>query len=215
MKCIYAIPGLGTTEELFQNISVLNFKIIVLKWPQPKENYSLKEYAACFLSQIDVSKPSILMGVSFGGMLCSELAEIVSTDKVILISSCKDQSEFPLSLKIIRALSLNRLFSERTLRRIIKSSRGLLGFEKAFEPCFYEMIDKMPKDYFSNSANYILNWRKNKSTQSFVRIHGTRDRLLNYFDKTKFYLINGGSHAMVLNRANEINSILNKELNGL
>jgi pimeloyl-ACP methyl ester carboxylesterase len=214
LEIIYAIPGLGTTKELFQNIAVPNHEIKVLNWPPLNENYSLKEYAACFISQIDVAKPVNLMGVSFGGMLCSELAELLETKKVILISSCKDVSEFPLLLKTAKSLPVYKLFSEKVCIALVKDSWRFLGFEKSFESTFFKMIDRMPENYFLYAVNYILNWNKTASKKSFIRIHGTADKLLTYYHKS-FHLIQGGSHAMIVNRADEINAILNKELNGL
>lgn len=214
MEIIYAIPGLGTTKELYRNISIPNYEIKVLFWPEPKANYTLKDYAERFLVQIDTTVPVNLMGVSFGGMLCSELAEQIKTKKVILISSCKDISEFPFLLKALRIIPFHKLVSDKLVRFLAGTKRRFLGFEKSFDKIFFEMIQQMPPDYFSNAINYIINWDKKASKIEFIRIHGTSDKLLPNKNK-RYHLVKGGSHAMVLNKANEINVILNKELNGL
>lgn len=214
MEIIYAIPGLGTTKELYRYISVPNYEIKVLDWPEPKANYILKDYAEKFLVQIDITGPVNLMGVSFGGMLCSELAEQIKTKKVILISSCKDVSEFPFLLKALRIIPFHKLVSDKLVRFLAGTKRRFLGFERSFDKIFFEMIQQMPPGYFSNAINYIINWDKKESKMEFIRIHGTSDKLLPNKNKS-YHLVKGGSHAMILNKASEINVILNKELNGL
>ncbi|MBA3679697.1 MAG: hypothetical protein H0W73_00690 [Bacteroidetes bacterium] len=215
MEIIYAIPGLGTTKELFQNISIQNYEIKVLNWPEPKKEYTLKDYATKFIEQIDVSSPVNLMGVSFGGMLCSEIAEQIQTKKVILISSCRDNSEFPLLLKTLRIFPVHKLFSDKMIRSLARSKRRLIGFKRSFDRLFFEMINQMPENYFPICINYIVQWDRKTSNGNFIRIHGTADWLLPYKKSSNFHLIPQGSHIMIVSRPNDINKILNKELNGL
>lgn len=211
MEIIYAIPGLGTTKELFEGIAVANYQIKVLEWPLPKANYSLKEYSRLFLEQIDVSKPVILLGVSFGGMICSELAEQIQTKKIILISSCKDSSEFPFLLRFLKIIPLQRLMPDAFVKWI---SKMRMNSNHRLAPIF-KMMYSMKKDYFYNTINYIIKWDKKESKKDFIRIHGTADRLLPNNNGIDFNYVNGGSHAMIFTRPKEINAILNKELNGL
>ena len=86
---IYAIPGLGTTEKLYKNLNIKDVEIIVLKWPIPSKNDTMQSYAHKFLPQIKTDQPFCLLGVSFGGMLCCELSEFISPEKIILISTSK------------------------------------------------------------------------------------------------------------------------------
>lgn len=213
MEIIYAIPGIGTTKELFQNISIPNFEIKVLDWPATKKEYSLKEYAQQFLSQMNTTDSVYLMGVSFGGMLCSELADCIKTKKVVLISTCKDTREFPMVLRFLKIIPLHKILSEKMIRRVAIASKRLLGFQKSFDNNFAQMIKSMPPNYFSCCVNYIVDWNKKTSQQKFVRIHGTADKLLTHTEKS-FHLIAKGSHLIVLNNAREINGILDRELNG-
>ena len=215
LETIYAIPGLGTTKELYRGISIPGYKIKALEWPEPKSNYTLKEYATKFLNQIDTTGPVNLMGVSFGGMLCSELAEQIKTKNVILISSCKDISEFPFLLKALRVLPIHKLFSDKLIRYLARSKRRILGFKKASDKLFFEMINEMPENYFPVCINYIVNWDKKVSQTNFIRIHGNADWLLPCSRVKQFNCVDKGSHIMILNQVNEINAILNKELNGL
>lgn len=214
MEIIYAIPGLGTTKELFQNISVPGYELKILSWPEPDKNLDLPGYAARFLPQIDLSRPVNLLGVSFGGMICSELAERIPVNKVILISSNKNNSEFPAILKLLKLLPVYKLFPDKIVRLVAKTKRKFLGFEKSFEPVFFQMIDQMPEHYFARCIRYIIGWKRTSNTVPIIQIHGTSDKLLLHKKVGHAYAIQNGSHSMVLARANEINVILNNELNG-
>lgn len=78
---IYAIPGLGTTEKLYVNTKIKGVEIIVLNWPTPEKNDTMESYARKFLPQINTNIPFCLLGVSFGGMICTELSKIISPKK--------------------------------------------------------------------------------------------------------------------------------------
>lgn len=215
MKIIYAIPGLGTTKELYRNIRVPDYTLKVLDWPLPERKNSLKDYASKFLDQIDQSSPVNLLGVSFGGMLCTELSEIIPARKVVLISSCRNHQQFPNRVKLFRWLPVHRIVPDQLVRVLAKTKRKFLGFEKSFEPVFHEMIDAMPANYFSCCINYIVCWERKTNTAVAVQIHGTSDKLLPHKKIPSCYSIKDGSHSMVLNRADEINNLLNLEFNGL
>ena len=60
---IYAIPGLGTTKELFVNIRIKNTEMIVLDWPIPSVNDTMQSYAKKFLPLIDTSKPFYIIDI--------------------------------------------------------------------------------------------------------------------------------------------------------
>ncbi len=215
METIYAIPGLGNTKELYRNIHVPGHRLQILDWPEPEANGSLGDYAKKFIPQIEENKqPVKLLGVSFGGMICSELAELLQVKKTVLISSCCNRRQFPLTLNLLRYVPIYRFVPDNTVRLLAKIKRKYLGFEKSFEPVFYQMIDSMPKNYFSRCISYIINWNRTQNSAPMVQIHGTGDRLLKNHQAAA-YKIPGGSHAMVLSRAQEINNLLDKEFNGL
>ncbi|MGZ3883812.1 MAG: alpha/beta hydrolase [Bacteroidia bacterium] len=209
MKRIYAIPGLGTTKELFRYLQVPGAEITVLNWPAPKRKHTLKSYAAEFTQQIDASQPFSLIGVSFGGMLCMELNEILNPEQVILISSCKCRTELPRSIRILKYLPLHLFIGEKALRRMNARSRRIIGFEKTFLPEFTAMMDSMAPDYYTCSINCIVNWERQTFSKSNVtHLHGTADRLIPLASVKATYVIAGGTHAMIVNKAEEISGIL-------
>lgn len=199
---------------MFKNISVPGYELKVLEWPAPEEGGSLKDYARKFLDQIDQSKPVDLLGVSFGGMLCVEISEMILVNKVFLVSSLKNISEFPLLLKTIKHFPIYKTLPDHLICSLAKTKRKFIGFEKSFEPIFLDMLKRMPKNYFSRCIDYILHWDRKTNNSKLIHIHGTSDKLLTCKTIKDYYPIKNGSHVMVLTHAVEINAILNKELNG-
>lgn len=215
MNTIYAIPGLGTDRNLYKNIKVPNYELKILDWPPPGKKLTMKDYSLKFLPQIDQTRPIYLLGVSFGGMLCAELAEHLNPAKTILISSCRNRCQFPFLLKILRYVPVHKILPDKIIRLLAKANRKFLGFEKSSEQLFNKMIDGMPKEYFSLCTPYIIEWERRINSVSIIQIHGTWDKLLPFKKIKSGYSVNKGSHSMVLNKATEINIILNKEFNGL
>jgi pimeloyl-ACP methyl ester carboxylesterase len=211
MAVIYAIPGFGCTEPLFEFISVPGHSITVLKWPVPRKEYTLRDYARAFLPQIDTSAPFYLMGVSFGGMLCAELAEMLEAQKTILISSARNRTELPAPVRVMKYLPVHRLLSEKLLIGLAMRSRFIIGFPKKLMPVFREMLRQMPAGYFKYCTSYISEWERRENTKTLVCIHGNSDRLLWIGNIKKVdFTVPRGTHAMVVMRAAEINEILAK-----
>jgi hypothetical protein len=205
---IYAIPGLATTGKLFEHISVKGCEIKVLDWPQPREGMTLQDYATLFLKDIDTSKPFCLLGVSFGGMLCSELSHLVKVEKVFLVSSCKNRNELPWMIRVQKYIPVYNLFSEKFLMANAFRVHWLLGFKHDYKKIFVQMISEMPENYIKRSIKMIVNWENVKAPDNCIHIHGTKDHLLFYNCVKADHAIKNGSHAMIVYDAEEINAIL-------
>lgn len=212
MKTIYAIPGLATTGKLFEALKVNHCEVKVLDWPAPPEGIALEDYAKLFVKDIDQSKPFYLLGVSFGGMLCSELSHLVNAEKTILISSCKYRRELPWLIRIQKYIPIYRLFSEKFLMANAFRVRWLLGFKKDHKDVFKEMISAMPENYIKRSIRMITNWGNTKQPKNCIHIHGKKDHLLFYSCVKADHTIENGSHAMIVYDAKEINTLLDKLL---
>lgn len=211
MKTVYAIPGLATTEALFQFTHLNNARLKVLSWPEITKEDNLQSYAKKFLDQIDSSHPFYLLGVSFGGMLCAEISLLIQPEKTILISSCKCTKELAPMLKFYNAIPLYSLLNDKLLKRMTKNSRWILGFEKKFMSEFLAMVNSMKPGYIKQSIRCIVQWNQhNCHRPDIIHIHGNADKLLTYTSVKADYTIKDGNHAMIINKADEINNLLNK-----
>ncbi|WP_317899173.1 alpha/beta hydrolase [Aurantibacillus circumpalustris] len=214
MEIVYTIPGLGTDRNLFKNISIPQHSLKILEWPKPEPAFTLSDYAKTFIDQIDKSTPINMMGVSFGGMLCCEIADLIQVKKLVLISSCKTREELPIRIKFLKIFPLHKLVRDSGYRKLVSKLSWFIGFEKndLFE--FKQMAQSMPPNYFKYCIDMIINWPRKYNSQTIYHIHGLADRLLPSSKIKNFEPIKNGNHAMVVYKAHELNSILKKVFNG-
>ncbi len=94
------MPGMAANCDIFENIKLDNskYKLHFIEWLEPEKEESLQKYSERIAVQITNEHP-ILIGVSFGGIIVQEIAKIIPTEKVIIISSVKDPSEFPVRIQ--------------------------------------------------------------------------------------------------------------------
>lgn len=215
MAIIYAIPGFGCTKLLFERPDFSPHTLKVPDWPKPEKDYTLKQYAEQFLPQIDTSQPYYLLGVSFGGMLCVELGEMLSPEGIILISSAKNKYELPFPIRLLKYFPVHIFISEKMMKRLALMFRRIIGFQKSLKPLFMQMMDSMPPGFFYYCLDYIACWDRKTNTKPISHIHGNADYLLWYRNiKQLQYPVEGGTHAMIVNRPREINLILKKIIPG-
>jgi hypothetical protein len=213
MKTIYAIPGLNTTKEIYDYLELKDVNLVVLDWPAPVKHETMQTYAKSFVEKIDLSKPFYLLGVSFGGMLCVEIAKQCSPEKTIIVSSAKGPHEFPIFFKLTKFLCWHLIPTEKMYMRFIPKQWKKIGLGKELLAKFIEMVNNMPPFYYRRLINCIVKWKTDdKKIKNLVHIHGTADRILPYKFVTCDYTIEGGTHAMIVYKAKEISELINKEI---
>jgi len=217
MLNVYCIPGLGVNERLFKNLKLNNCTIYHIKWEIPLKNESLAHYAMRLAKQIDSSKPFILIGVSFGGMCSVEISKKLNPLKTFIVSSAKGINEIPLKMKMWKYLPLHKYLSDNFYKKsamLVKKQFGVSNGEQQRK--FLEMLNTAPKNYFAATVNSIVSWNNKSHSENIIHIHGTSDKILPLKNGIKYdYLIKGGTHFMIVNKADEINSIINEEVKKL
>lgn len=210
---VYAVPGLATDEGIFSGIKLQNHQLIVLKWPPLKREYSMKEYAMCFLDQINTNEPFMILGLSFGGMIAVELGKILQPEKVILISSAKTRGGLSWPIRFFKFLPLHLIIPDKIFRGLSFRARLLLGFSSEYMKTLAPMVKNMPENYFRYAIHYIVNWNNMEIPKNTILVHGNSDKLIWYNKKFADHTIQKGSHAMVITKAADVNKILNEILN--
>lgn len=80
-KRIYILNGLGADERVFQLLDFSDFSPIFIQWIIPEQNESIENYASRLLQQIDTPNPLIL-GLSFGGMMATEISKLIDVENL-------------------------------------------------------------------------------------------------------------------------------------
>lgn len=208
---VYAIPGLGVDERLFSRLQLQRAELRVLQWPEPQAGQSLPEYARLFIPQIDTTTPFALLGVSFGGMCVTELAEELQPVKTILISSAKTSGELPLLIRLARIIPLQRLFSASQFVNLAVLFRRRFGVRAGEETqLFRAMLEKRSRAFFSHTIHAIATWKRTTAPENLVHFHGDKDRLLPFSKIKNPICIRGGNHFMVMHKAQEISEAIDR-----
>jgi len=212
MKTIYCISGLGADERAFSRLEIDGYKITCLPWLTPLPKETIVNYAKRMSEDIKEKNP-VLMGLSFGGMMCIEIAKHLPVEKVILISSIKSVNELPAWMKAAGMLKLNRIFPMRTSKfteAIQNRNLGISSPEEIELVRFYRL--NTPQQYLEWAINEVLNWRNNWYPPQVYHVHGDADRLFPIRKVSPTHIIKGGGHFMIMNRAAEVNKALREIL---
>ena len=212
MTRIYCLSGLGADKSVFENINIDGVELIHLSWLPFKQQDTLKSYAEKMLTLIEERKPLIL-GVSFGGMLASEIASMIEVRKVISISSAKERRELKSWLFLLKPLL-------RFIPSFLFSVPNPLLFyffgveNKEDKNALADVVKKSNGLFVKRALIAVLNWEKQGYTNTIVHIHGTKDKVLHPREIKADHWINGAGHFMIFNRADEINELIKNELKG-
>ena len=211
---VYFFSGQGSDHRLFDSIKIdSGFVKKFIQYPIPNRRSNLKEFSISLLNQIDTTSEFYLIGVSFVGMICCELAEIINPKKIIIISSAKNRMELPNKYKFMKMLPIYKLFfpellkiGSRIMQPIVEPDRN------KNKKTFVAMLKDKNKFFLKRSIGMIVSWDRVVNNRKIYHIHGDNDHTLPIKKvKTDFSLVDG-SHMMTLTRASEVSLLINKLL---
>lgn len=211
---VYLIPGQGADYRLFKNTIIdSTFDVKIIKYQTPEKYWKIYDFAKELSKQIDTTRKYYIIGVSLGGMLATEMADIMSPEKVIIISSAKRRKELPLTYRIQQYIPLYILVPG------FISKWGALVAQPIFEPdrnkdkkTFVAMLKAKHPKFIRRTISMIITWKRCVYSDKITHIHGDNDNTIPIRNVNYDYKIIDGSHMMVLTRAEEINALINKIL---
>ena len=209
----YFISGLGADKTIFRNIRIpASIEPVYLEWIEAKNNESLASYASRLSAGIDSSEPFILVGLSFGGMIAVEISKIYKPYKLILISSIPGIQDLPKLYKWAGKLHLQKIVPVSLLKQGSLLKR-LFSTETREDKIFLrKMISKVDPRFVKWALDAILHWDNKTLPENCIHIHGKMDGILPVSNTRPTHIIPRGGHLMVMNRAKEINKILEENL---
>jgi pimeloyl-ACP methyl ester carboxylesterase len=207
---IYLISGLGADRTVFRNLKFGDeVNLHYLDWIPPKQKESLRAYALRMAEGIDRSVPFVLIGLSFGGMLATEIASVFQPQLTILASSVPTRQDLPWYFHLAGRTGANKLIpvvKPKTVPRFIAS---FFGVESKTDHLFFqELLERTDPRFSKWAIDSILKWDRTETPERLIRIHGNKDKVLPIGKSKVDYLIKGGGHFMIFNRADEISKIL-------
>jgi alpha/beta superfamily hydrolase len=210
---VYFMPGLAAGPSIFENIKLPEeqFEMYFLEWFLPIENESIESYALRMTQKITHDNP-VLIGVSFGGVLVQEMAKIIKTDKVIIISSLKTNKEFPSRFKIARNTKAYKLIPTQLLADIEKLVKYAFGDNIVAKrlKLYEKYLSVRDKHYLDWAIETILCWNQKEINEAVIHIHGDADEVFPIKHIRKCIVVIGGTHIMILNKFKWMNENLPK-----
>ncbi len=212
---IYLFPGQGSDERLFKHLVLpAGYDTLHISYPVPEKHETLAAYAMRFIEEIDLSTPYILVGVSLGGMICTELSDTLSPLRTILISSAKSTHELPGRYTFQKHFRLNRIIPKRMTKGGARLLQGIVEPDRKHDKeTFKDMLKSKDPLYLKRTVDMIINWDRCTYSDKIVHIHGDKDHTIPIKNVRYDYLIEEGSHMMMITRAGEINQIIAHILN--
>jgi len=183
-----------------------------LHWIKPYKKESLSSYALRFAEKINTNEKFSLVGLSFGGMIATEIGKQFKAERTILISSIPSSKHLPVYYKLARVLRLHKLVPISFIKRAAKFKRLFTAETPEDKGMLRIMIRDANEEFIRWAINALLSWKNSELPPNFVHLHGARDKILpTRFTRPTHILPNAG-HLMVMNRAEEINTILRQVL---
>lgn len=208
---LFCLSGLGVDERAFVNFQPAGVELVHIPWIPPLHKESLKSYAHRLFETVDFPEEYCLLGVSFGGMIAMEMSQIRPPKHLFLVSSVIGRQELPWRFRIGKYLPLHRVLPDRGVISGNRIIRHLFSVRNPKETDMLKRILSRTDPYFLKWAmNAIVLWKGLKSAE-VVRIHGDKDRMIP-MPKDVHHTIQGAGHFMVVNRAKEIEKIVENHL---
>ena len=207
---IYLFPGQGADKRLFKNLEVpAGYDTVHMVFPIPDQRETLSAYASRFIPCIDTQAPFILLGVSLGGMICTELTDTLAPEKTIVISSAKSKFELPDRYTVQHKLRFNRLIPKRLTKGGARILQGIVEPDRKQDPeTFKAMLKAKDPLYIKRTVDMIINWERTEYSDKIIHIHGDKDHTIPIKNIQFDYLVKEGSHMMMVTRSNDINKII-------
>lgn len=212
----YLFSGLGADERVFDFLELDVAEKCCIKWVAPKNGEGLADYSKRIVEEqfsIEKDEPVILIGVSFGGIVASEVSKFVNVEKLIVISSLKSRQEIPLIYRVAGFIKLHFLIPGPLLKSANWLTFWLFGVQKReHRQLLKSIMEQTDVPFFKWAMNEIVNWKNRFIDEKTIHIHGTNDRIIpRRFLGNTIPVLSGG-HLMIVTHAKTVEKIINEYL---
>ena len=214
MQKVYFVSGLGADERVFQFLDLPGVDKVFIRWVAPEPDEPLAAYCARLLPQFDLSREINLVGISFGGIVCQELAHLVPCRRVVLISSIKGPWEMDWKLRTVARTGLYRVVPAVVLKwSNLLTANYYFGVETPAEAALLRRIiqDTAP-DFMRWAIAEIMAWQPPAAGPGPAHVHGGRDRVFPAGPIADATVLPGAGHFMVVNRAAAVSTFIGRAL---
>ena len=199
---VYFMPGMAASSKIFEYIKLpqTQFKIHYLEWMIPIDNETIEDYALRMIENIK-HENSVLLGVSFGGVLVQEISKYIKIRKLIIVSSVKSVNELPRHMLLAKITKVYKLVPTQLAGNIdvlVKYAYGT-KVNKRLE-LYKKYLSVKDSKYLSWAIENMVCWSQEKYNPDIIHIHGDKDAVFPIENISNCIKIKGGTHAMIINK---------------
>jgi pimeloyl-ACP methyl ester carboxylesterase len=210
---VYFISGLAADKRVFKYIQLpTGCEAIFLDWIAPEKEETLPSYALRLASKINTSEPFALIGLSFGGMLATEIAKVYKPAVTILISSVPVSKDLPGYFRLAGKMGLHKIVPVSLLKSSAATKRFFTREKNADKKLLWEIIHESDAGLIRWSVDAIMNWQNDVVPQPVWHIHGTRDEILPVRFTHPTHTIPKHGHMLVMTASGMVNDLLAEAL---
>lgn len=206
MQKVYFISGLGADKRAFSLLDLSFCDPVFMEWIRPELHEPLHEYALRLRANIHEPHPTIV-GISFGGMLATEMVRDDTDAKAIIVASNKSACEFPFYLRVGKYIPVYKLVPGALMKKL-----NLYRLFKTRGPGQRQLLKEIIADadpgFVKWAIEAILHWKSRNIPPNVTHIHGTADRLLLPRYLKADIIVPGGTHMLSLNMPGELSLLL-------
>ena len=206
---VYGISGLGADKRVFQYLT-LDYKLIPVDWIEPKPDEKINVYASRLAEKIDTTEDYILIGVSFGGIAAIEISKILKPALIILISSVETESDLRKIYRMIGKTGVVKWVPAAFFKPPSIMAEWVFGAEN--KQLLREIVDDTDLNFAKWAVEQLITWGNTTRIDKCIKIHGSKDLLIPIRKDEKTIQIPGGNHFMIVDKAEEISKIINREI---
>jgi pimeloyl-ACP methyl ester carboxylesterase len=206
------MPGLAASPAIFERIKLPAeiFEMHLLEWAIPLPKETLADYAHRMAALV-IHDNSVLIGVSFGGVMVQEMAKFLNLRKLIIISSVKSNHEVPLRMKIVKSTKAYKLVPTSLLQNLEILRKFSFGSAVQQRLKLYErFLSVRDKTYLEWAIEQMLMWDRTEADENVIHIHGDADEIFPMKNISNCIPIKGGTHIMILSKYRWLNDNLPK-----
>ncbi len=209
---LYAISGLGADQRVFDYLT-LNHKLTHINWITPKKNESIENYSFRLSKKIKPNETFGLLGVSFGGLIATEMAKILSPKLTILISSAEIKSELRSIYSLFGKINIIKLIPEKLFNPPKRISYFLFGARN--KKLLTTILGDTDLKFTKWAVTQLISWKNKQRVTNCIKISGSKDKLIPPTKNGNFIIIKEGEHFMIIDKAKEISNIINQKIDEL
>jgi len=209
---VYLMPGMAASSKIFEFIHLPEeeFQLHYLDWEVPEPEETLASYAKRFCKKIAFPN-SVLLGVSFGGILVQEMSKYIKLKRLFVVSSIKSKHELPKRFRLLKTTGAYKILPTSLVKHIQYLAKYSYGDTVAKRLELYKKYLTIDDpNYLDWAIKEMIFWDQDEPLKDAIYIHGDKDLIFPHSCQDNCIVIEGGTHIMVINRYRWFNENLPK-----